>query len=892
MKGLSFTISKKLFLIFLANSLIILTISGLVLQSFSGLSGQFNHNSQLLNYKITLDAIRVEQAKLKGQAQSFYLNVTEETIRDGLGSMNASLDLILKYLEDLSHEQNQRINELSLESQHRFRVSGSQPGFQAQDSPTGLEPEAIVQRGFIYNFEKAKLGHSDDPSLSEKLVSTITSDWFLIKKELEQLKGNVNLIADNAAKQISTLAIAKKNLSNLGKSREALQGRQERITALLQDQSGTGSLDDQWFEQLSLMATKLEEMLSGQAVFKQERESGLAVEFASEFAVTALPSKVYLQDLITEYDALFKGLEPLVLDAQDDELEDALYDFDDFFRNTHKSVNRIGQEYLTSEVFAAQFSDNNLRVASILEDINALIFTDLNEVNHSVTERANRFLVIVLVISSVGLLVGLFFWFLVQRSITRPVNALVDTSKDIAQGEADLTKRIAVHGRDELSELSTWFNLFLERLYTLVLKVKENASSISSSTQDIVRGTEDLSSRTLQQSTSLEETATSMEQINSIVQNNARETVRANEITKQAEGTVDEYREQLLETVGKTVEANQTLVNTLEATNRSIVDKSQGAQDTATHSKTQLLETIENTIVLNKQMLDSFALTNQNVFEAMERIAESSNKIVGITSLMNDIAFQTNLLSLNASVEAARAGEHGKGFAVVATEVRKLAMRSAKASKQIDHLIKTSLEDIQLGQKTVSEGKEGLGQSKQEIDAMLKKLQSDSNVNLEEITLAFEAVSKLIQEGEEQMNRMKNDIESMLNHLQTNSDFNLEQILGSFKNVSEVMGEIKIASEEQATGVEQINNSILEMDRITQENAQYAANNIEISQTTAEQALHLETLMQAFKVNSDAPSLASPEKKRIELDSEKRKPTGSQPEEPRSEAVRRNDPFE
>jgi len=867
MKGLSFTISKKLFFIFLANSLIILTISGLVLQSFSGLSGQFNHNSQLLNYKITLDAIRVEQAKLKGQAQSFYLNVTEEAIRVGLGSMNASLDLILKYLEDLSHEQNQRINELSLESQHRFRVSGSQPGFQVKEAPTGLDPEAIVRRGFIYGFEKAKLGHSDDPALGEKLVSTIAADWFLIKKELEQLKGNVNLIADNAAQQISTLAIAKRNLTNLGRSREALQGGQERIAALLQEQSGTGSLDDQWFEQLSLMSTKLEEMLSGQAVFKQEGESGLAVEFASESAPTALPSTVYLQDLITEYDALFKGLEPLVLDAEDDELEDALYDFDDFFRNTHKSVNRVGQEYFTSEVSAAQFSDNNLRVANILEDINALIFTDLNEVNHSVTERANRFLVIVLVISSVGLLVGLFFWFLVQRSITRPVNALVDTSKDIAQGEADLTKRIVVQGRDELSELSTWFNLFLERLNTLVLQVKENASSISSSTQDIVQGTEDLSSRTLQQSASLEETASSMEEINSIVQNNARETFSANEVARQAEGAVDQYREQLLESVGKTVEANQALVKNLETTNVSIVEKSKGAQDTATHSKTQLLEAIDNTIVLNKQMLDNFGLTTQNVSEAMQRITESSNQIVGITSLMNDIAFQTNLLSLNASVEAARAGEHGKGFAVVASEVRKLALRSAKASKQIDHLIKVSLEDIQFGQQTVSEGKAGLDQSKQEIDAMLKKLQADSNVNLDEITLAFEAVSQLIQQGEEQMNLMKNDIEAMLNDLQSNSDYNLQQILASFKNVSEVMGKIKIASEEQAYGVEQINNSILEMDRITQENAQYAENNIEISQTTAEQAQQLETLMQAFKVDAEQDQLTSPDKKQIEMDS-------------------------
>ena len=67
--NLSFTISKKLFLIFLVNSLIILMVSGLVINSFTGLSSQFNYNSKLLDYKITLDIIRIEQAKLKGLAQ-------------------------------------------------------------------------------------------------------------------------------------------------------------------------------------------------------------------------------------------------------------------------------------------------------------------------------------------------------------------------------------------------------------------------------------------------------------------------------------------------------------------------------------------------------------------------------------------------------------------------------------------------------------------------------------------------------------------------------------------------------------------------------------------------------------------------------------------------------
>jgi len=346
-----------------------------------------------------------------------------------------------------------------------------------------------------------------------------------------------------------------------------------------------------------------------------------------------------------------------------------------------------------------------------------------------------------------------------------------------------------------------------------------------------------------------------------------------------------------VEAVEKTVEANQSLVKNLEETNLSIVDKTQGAQDTATNSKNQLLVTIENTINLNKQMLDSFELTNQNVSDAMQRITESSNKIVGITSLMNDIEFQTNLLALNASVEAARAGDHGKGFAVVATEVRKLAHRSAKAAKEINNLIGVSLEDIQTGQKTVSDGKVGLDQSKLQIDNMLQKLQTDSNVNLDEITEAFKAVSQLIQEGEGQMNEIKNDIESMLNNLQSNSDYNLQQILLSFKNVSEVMNKINIASEEQASGVQQINSTINEMDQITQENAQYAENNIKISQTTAEQAIHLENLMKVFKVDQEQEQIPQQGNNQIEMLAEKRQALTSQEKEINREGLGEKDVF-
>ena len=110
MKFLSITISRKLFFIFMINSVITVTISGMVIFSFTGLSSQFNYNSELSVYKTTLDSIRIEQSKLKGHAQSFYLNVTEVTVKEGLRQLGNSITFIRESLAKLKSDKNQIIN--------------------------------------------------------------------------------------------------------------------------------------------------------------------------------------------------------------------------------------------------------------------------------------------------------------------------------------------------------------------------------------------------------------------------------------------------------------------------------------------------------------------------------------------------------------------------------------------------------------------------------------------------------------------------------------------------------------------------------------------------------------------------------------------------------------
>ena len=100
----------------------------------------------------------------------------------------------------------------------------------------------------------------------------------------------------------------------------------------------------------------------------------------------------------------------------------------------------------------------------------------------------------------------------------------------------------------------------------------------------------------------------------------------------------------------------------------------------------------------------------REVVQTMQGINEASRKISDIISVIDGIAFQTNILALNAAVEAARAGEQGRGFAVVAAEVRSLAQRSAGAAREIKHLITASAEQVDRGSQLVNQAGDTMAQ--------------------------------------------------------------------------------------------------------------------------------------------------------------------------------------
>jgi methyl-accepting chemotaxis protein len=133
------------------------------------------------------------------------------------------------------------------------------------------------------------------------------------------------------------------------------------------------------------------------------------------------------------------------------------------------------------------------------------------------------------------------------------------------------------------------------------------------------------------------------------------------------------------------------------------------------------------------------------VITTMGAINHSSKKIVDIISVIDSIAFQTNILALNAAVEAARAGEQGRGFAVVATEVRNLAQRSSAAAKEIKSLIDDSVDQVKLGSSYVSNAGDTMGEIVQSIQKVASIMQ-DISVASKEQSIGIDAVNTSIVE--------------------------------------------------------------------------------------------------------------------------------------------------
>jgi methyl-accepting chemotaxis protein len=266
-------------------------------------------------------------------------------------------------------------------------------------------------------------------------------------------------------------------------------------------------------------------------------------------------------------------------------------------------------------------------------------------------------------------------------------------------------------------------------------ELKTEAEKVLNIAFDLGNISSELSSATEQQSTSLQETSSSISEITAMVE---RSSTTASSTTKLSSDS-------------------QT--------------KAQQGKNSANNVRNKIDEINRN----NENLVNSVESNNQEVENIIRIIEEISDK----TKVINDIVFQTKLLSFNASVEAARAGEHGKGFSVVAEEVGALAQMSGSAATEISELLERSAQQVR---DTVQSSKDSM------------------NV--------------IINEGSQKVEESLQEIE-VCNGV-------LEEIVSSFQQVNRAVEDIASSSSEQSSGVNEITNAIHQLNEVTQQNTSVA----------------------------------------------------------------------
>ena len=391
---------------------------------------------------------------------------------------------------------------------------------------------------------------------------------------------------------------------------------------------------------------------------------------------------------------------------------------------------------------------------------------------------------IILAVIAIALSAGIIFYVLTRT--VKPIIKVADTLKDIAEGEGDLTRSVNVNSKDEVGDLAKYFNQTLDKIKNLVVIIKNEAAKLSDIGNDL--------------SSNMTETAAAVNQITANIQSIKTRVINQSASVTQTNATMEQVTVNI-DKLNDNVESQSQNVSQASAAIEQMVANIASVTDTLVKNGANV-RTLEEASEFGRNGLHGVA-------EAIQEIARESEGLLEINSVMENIASQTNLLSMNAAIEAAHAGDAGKGFAVVADEIRKLAESSSEQSKTIGTVLKKIKESI-----------DNITRSTDNVLARFEAI----DTNVKTVAQQEETIRNAMEEQGQGSRQVLDGIEKVTGitrNVKSGSEEMLEgaqEVIKESQNLEKVTQEITSGMNEMASGADQINIAVHQVNDLSSRN--------------------------------------------------------------------------
>jgi len=392
----------------------------------------------------------------------------------------------------------------------------------------------------------------------------------------------------------------------------------------------------------------------------------------------------------------------------------------------------------------------------------------------------------VIILSVIALVISVLVIYFTLDITLKPIVRVAETLKDISEGEGDLTRHIDVNSKDEIGDLAHFFNKTLEKIKDLVLIIKKEAAGLHTIGDDLA--------------SNMTETAAAINQITANIQSIKGRVINQSASVTETNATM----EQVIANINK-------LNGHVENQSRNVSQASSAIEEMVAN-----IGSVTNTLINNAANVKTLQEASevgktglQEVASNIQEISRESEGLLEINAVMENIASQTNLLSMNAAIEAAHAGEAGKGFAVVAGEIRKLAESSSAQSKTIGTVLKKIAESI----KKITSSTDNVLKRFDAIDSSVQTVSQQE----ENIRNAMEEQGQ----GSKQVLHSASSLSELTQQVMSGSEEMLEgskEVMKESQNLEKATQEIKSGMNEMASGAEQVNVAVHHVNEISAKN--------------------------------------------------------------------------